>query len=515
MNTSSHTNLDVPTGRLKNLALVKSLCWYIFLTSALAISMIVPSFAETTASDIAAGAESASCDSGTLNTTDGTSTLSAQWTANTITLKFYVIVSLIFIPELILYVFLDPLSFLGPLKYVNIFEYIFGNEIFRTYKNINVFGYPINLLYISIAVLFLIMISCSLLTYHSFTFEGYSLFEKNSIHISEKELKTKISIRKPIWYTFYKSLILQRGLFFTIGFILMIILFSSSFEKKTDYFDFCYQNYTNIISGEITDETMSYIYEEEQRFDNVFLQIENIENSVENSIYISNELNDLYAQKRPYSAFNYIKERVLKIQNIENTKIFYDTGYRRLFGINNYDDDIFYIMIVMLYCSIIISPLFSFDSANGMNIVIYTTYSGYKSYVRRNKFVSGIYSISAVLIWNVTYISLILNQYGCPEIHTSLKSISEFSNIRYDITIFQYIVLIVFLRIFFVLVCAEVMCFISSKIKSVVISTIINTSFFVIPSLIYILGYKYMIDVGITPFLSVTRIVNKYFLYLN
>nr|MBQ0091462.1 InlB B-repeat-containing protein [Candidatus Enterousia merdequi] len=62
---------------------------HIFLTSALAISMIVPSFAETTAPDIAAGAESASCDSGTLNTTDGTSTLSAQWTANEINLKWY------------------------------------------------------------------------------------------------------------------------------------------------------------------------------------------------------------------------------------------------------------------------------------------------------------------------------------------------------------------------------------------------------------------------------------------
>nr|MBQ0091531.1 hypothetical protein [Candidatus Enterousia merdequi] len=61
----------------------------IFLTSALAISMIVPAMAETTAPDIAAGAESATCDSGTLNTTDGTSTLSAQWTANEITLKFY------------------------------------------------------------------------------------------------------------------------------------------------------------------------------------------------------------------------------------------------------------------------------------------------------------------------------------------------------------------------------------------------------------------------------------------
>nr|MBQ0091033.1 hypothetical protein [Candidatus Enterousia merdequi] len=61
----------------------------IFLTSALAISMIVPAFAETTAPDIEAGATSASCDSGTLNTTDGTSTLSAQWTANEINLKWY------------------------------------------------------------------------------------------------------------------------------------------------------------------------------------------------------------------------------------------------------------------------------------------------------------------------------------------------------------------------------------------------------------------------------------------
>nr|MBQ0091504.1 hypothetical protein [Candidatus Enterousia merdequi] len=61
----------------------------IFLTSVLAISMIVPAMAETTAPDIAAGATSASCDSGTLNTTSGESTLSAQWTANTINLKWY------------------------------------------------------------------------------------------------------------------------------------------------------------------------------------------------------------------------------------------------------------------------------------------------------------------------------------------------------------------------------------------------------------------------------------------
>jgi uncharacterized repeat protein (TIGR02543 family) len=56
----------------------------LLLTGILTIAISCPAFA-----DIAANANSAKCDNGTLDTYQGESTLQAQWTANTINLVFY------------------------------------------------------------------------------------------------------------------------------------------------------------------------------------------------------------------------------------------------------------------------------------------------------------------------------------------------------------------------------------------------------------------------------------------
>jgi len=432
------------------------------------------------------------------------------------TIEFYSTTALFIIGQLLMYTYINPFSVYALFKNINLFKYLSFNEIFKNYNNINILGYPVNYLKFSVTIIILGIILISLIAYKFFSFERYNSNNVNSKINLLKKNNTRISIKNKLWYAFYKSLLLQKGFFYTIVFFVMVISFICSFEKNNDFTDVYYKKYTTLIEGKVTSETINYLNEEEKRFNDIHSQIEKIndgETSFENS---SSELNELYIKLRPYDTFVYVKERAEKIYNIDNTKIFYDVGYRRLFGIENYyDDDIKFIIITMMYCSLIISPLFAFDNTNNINLLIYSTCSGRRSFIKRNKFIARIYALLAVSIWNLIYICLIAIKYDLPEINTSLKSIKEYSDIKFDITIFQYVLIIVLLRIIFALICADIMSFISSKIKSIVIATIVNLSIFVVPSVVYILGYKFMIDIGVNPLLSVTRIINKYFFFLS
>lgn len=336
-----------------------------------------------------------------------------------------------------------------------------------------------------------------------------SYAKKRNLEFKKINFKLKIGksnkIHSPIYYTFYKSLILQNGLVIIVVFVALSAFISESFVKKYDIVDVYYQYYTELLSGQSPKEAENFIADESKRFDELNVQATELMQTVNG---FSAELNKIQKQLAPSSGFYLLKARFEAIKNIENSRIFYDTGYKRMFGVNGYDDDMKYALLAVLLCIFLISPIISNDNKYKMLSVINSTSSGNKSYIRRNIIVSVIYGIISAMMWLIPYTVTISQYYDFSGMNGSIRSIIDFADFPINMTVLQYLLIIYLLRTLSLIICSLIMLWISSKCRNVTTAVLINFAVFALPVVIYLLGAEVIVNVGFNAILSVNIMLN-------
>lgn len=308
-----------------------------------------------------------------------------------------------------------------------------------------------------------------------------------------------------MYYTLYKSVILQKGIVIIAIFIAVSGFMNTSFVKKYDPADAYYHYYCNKLEGDITQETLDFIEAETARFAEINAKIEEL--SQENSF--SSEMNNLQKELAPSIGFYPLSSRVTEIRNIDGAQIFYDTGYLRALGKAGYDDDMKYALAAILLCVFLISPLISNDNRYKMSYVINSTKSGRRSYIRRNVLTAVLYGTLSALLWIIPYAVTITRYYGKSGLSASLCSITDFIDFPLSITVGQYILIICLLRIIFSMITALAMLGISSLCRNSTSAVLINFAVFALPVIIYLLGAEFMVNIGFTPLLCVNVMINE------
>lgn len=429
--------------------------------------------------------------------------LIAVMTKNTV--SFYGISATVVITEGLLYTLIHPLSIYSIFRYINLIAFTKVNEIFCNYKNINFWEYPITLIPASLTAVILIAFICSVLS-------AYLYAKKRNLEFRKIGIKLNFGkgnkVHSALYYTFYKSLIRQKGILIIVGFLLIAGFLNSSFTKLYDIQDVYYQYYANELDGEITGETDSFIASEEQRFADLNMQLNEI---MEKSNGFSSEAYEIQKKLAPEMGFVLIKDRYEQIKNIEDSQLFYDTGYKRMFGKFGYDDDMKYALVTMLMCIFLISPLIANDNKYRMQSVINSTASGKKKYIRRNIIAATIFGLISAVIWLVGYSIKISQFYGFSGLDAPIQSITDFVNFPVTLKVWQYLALIYILRTIAVIVSALIMLYISSKCKNTTMSVLVNFAVFALPIIVYLLGADIMVNIGMNPFLSVNAVMNMIF----
>lgn len=419
------------------------------------------------------------------------------------TISFYGISAVLLILEGVLYSLIQPLSIYSTFRYINLIAFIKVNDIFCNYKNINFWEHPINLMLSSvITVIFIIIISFILSTF-IYAKKRNIAFHKISFKIN---LIKNSTFHSPIYYTLYKSLIQQKGILIVVFSIFIFGVVNSSFTKQYDVGDVYYKYYANEFEGEIYISTHISIAKEQKRFDDLNQQLNKI---LEDTDEFSPEANEIQKQLAPEMGFSLIKERYEQIRDTENSQIFYDTGYKRLFGKTGYDDDMKYALASMLLCVFIISPLIAHDNKYKMYSIINSTASGKIKYLKRNIIISSVYGMIAVFIWTLCYFTKIYQFYGFRGLNAPIQSITEFKSLSISLKVWQYIAIILVLRAIFVICASLIMLWVSSKSKNSMIALLVNSAIFILPIIVYIFGSKTMINIGMNPFLSVNILLNQ------
>lgn len=289
--------------------------------------------------------------------------------------------------------------------------------------------------------------------------------------------------------------------------MLITVFLNSSFKKKYDVQDVYYKYYTNQLEGEITSETDDFIKSEEKRFFDLNNKMNEI---LQDSNSFSGEMMEIQKQLAPESGFILLKNRYELIKNIDNAKIFYDTGYKRMFGKVGYDDDMKYALITMMLCMFLISPLIANDNKYRMLSIINSTASGRKQYIKRNIIISIDYGLLSSLMWLIGYSFKVYQFYGFSGLDASVQSITNFIDFPINLKLWQYFAVIFILRTVFIILSALLMLWISSKSKNTTIAVLVNFALFVLPIIVYLLGADIMVKICMNPLLSVNAALNEF-----
>ncbi|MDO5558388.1 MAG: hypothetical protein Q4F95_02190 [Oscillospiraceae bacterium] len=419
------------------------------------------------------------------------------------TISFYGISAIVLIFEGITVTQIQPLSQYSIFYYINILHFTNCNDIFCNFKNINFFDYPIALVPTSVCVMILIVGTCSILS-------GVLYSTKRNLEYTRFSMKAMIpfkhKVHSNLFYTFYQSLIMQKGAIIILIFIVVISFMSSGFIKKYDVSDVYYKFYSEQLEGDLTQEKLDFIENESDRFKVIQSQIDSIE---ESGVH-SSELETLYKEVAPSLGFSLMQERTIVIKDMKNVEIFYDTGYKRALGVMGYDDDMQYALVCILLCIFLVSPMIANDNRHRICSVINSTKSGRRSYMRRNIFVSALYGFISAFLWMIPYGLSIYRYYGSSGLSASIHSIADFIEFPLNISVFQYLIFVFCLRLISMISIALLMLLISNLCKNNTVSTLVNFLIFALPIIIYLFGAKIMVNIGFNPLLSITVMLNDF-----
>lgn len=414
--------------------------------------------------------------------------------------SFYGISAVILIAEGLTYAKIHPLSIYSIFRYINLISLTKVNEIFCNYKNINFWEYPVPLIPTSIGAVLIISVICVTLSAYLYAKKRNLEFRKIAFRF---RLDSGNKVHSPLYYTFYKSLFMQKGFMIIIIFIAIAGFMNQSFIKKYDPVDVYYQYYTTETEGEITQDTINFYDSEAVRFEELNARLNDSNISAE-------EEREIIKQLAPSMGFYPAYERLDQIKSIKNSHMFYDTGYKRAFGVNGYDDDMKYALMAILLCLFLVSPLISNDNKYRMSSIVNSTKSGRKSYIVRNIFTTSLYGVISALLWIIPYSLTISEYYGHDGLFGSVQSITDFASFPINMKLWQYIVMISLLRILALIFISMTMLYISSKCRNITSTVLINFAVFALPIIIYLLGADFMINIGFNPLLSVNIIINEF-----
>ena len=355
-------------------------------------------------------------------------------------------------------------------------------EILGTYQNVNLFGYPVSLkisMIIIIVITIVSVILCCIFAVEKLNHVQYQSVRLKVFH------KKKIKAHGRFFYVCYRSLILNKGVILVLTALFAAAVFSASFSRQYSNDDIYYENFTTELSGEITTETLNFFTEKEKQYNEIEKEIEKIQSSENINTYqlnlLSDELNDRVAFER-------LKLRVKSIQENEcNGKIFYDTGYERLFQYAGGNEKMFFILFMMIFSVLILSPIGAADKKTDMVKVIFSTKSGKTGYYR-DLFLYGILcGIFSATLFFFPYIFNILKKYGTQGLSAPIQSIQQFSNLDISISVCGFILFFLFIHIIGSIICSVSIAGISSLCKSRTSAYIINTALFVLPVILILL----------------------------
>ena len=381
--------------------------------------------------------------------------------------------------ETALYLLIGETSVLSPIKQINLAAFINSAHLFKTYANINLFGFPINLLGTTTAVLAILIILL--------IFVAARLYENISISEIKKSHKRIIKIKPPkrlFAYALHKEFVLHKGLLILAAVLAFSLYSEYNYVRPYSSSDNYYRAYA---AEAYAKQSPADVYE--------YMKSTADELAEGYKAAMSGGLTDNeYWSKR--SGFEKLVNQYNNAFEVSGGKdvqnyMYYTTGLEEMFGINGFKTDYRLGLVAILGISLAISPLIAYDNRARIGFLLYATKAGKRKYFEHNAAVAAIFTLMICLaVYVPHYVEMILT-YGSQGLFEPISAISAYAKLG-GLPVVEYLILLTFYRIISLTVFAEVVLLISHKCKSPTTATVIALAAFALPIVIYLAGADFM-----------------------
>lgn len=390
----------------------------------------------------------------------------------------YIAIAMIAAGEVLLYVIIDGNSRAAAFGKINLAAFSQSAEIFNNYLNINIFGEPCNIIFVTAISLAVGIIGLFIL--QNFLF---SRIEIKDFKARQLIPTSRFIPQKAFSYAAYKQIIMHKGALIILLILGLQTYLAANYRIEFNADDMRYRAYCEQFSQMTNEQADEFAEAEKRRFEELHERVLTADFNEQMEIY--DELNAESGFERAYKQQQYISAL-----DSENKAMFYQTGWRRLFGADGYAEDMRLSLFAALGICFAISPLIAYDNRRRLGYLLYTNFHGKREYFRHNIAVSAIVSTLISAAVNAPHIIGILSLYKTEGAEFSIRCIPEFERF-FDIPIAAYIALLCVLRTLALIMCGWVILFISAKCKSVSAALLISMAVFALPVMLYLAGAEF------------------------
>ena len=380
--------------------------------------------------------------------------------------------------ETALYLLIGETSVLSPIKQINLAAFINSAHLFKTYANINLFSFPLNLLgttTATVAILIAVLIFITVRLY-------------NNISISEikKAHRKLIKIKPPkrlFAYALHKEFVLHKGLLILAAALAFSLYSEYNYVRPYSSSDNYYRAYA---AEAYSKQSPTEVYE--------YMSTAAAELAEGYKAAMSGGLtsNEYWSKRSGFEKLvsQYNNAVSLSARNLSKF-LYYTTGWEELFGVNGFKTDYKLGLVAILGIGLAISPLIAYDNRARIGFLLYATKAGKRKYFGHNAAVAAIFTLLVCLaVYVPHYVEMILT-YGSQGLFEPVSAISAYAKLG-GLPVLGYLVLLTVYRIISLTVFAELVLFISHKSKSPTTATIITLAAFALPIVIYLAGADFM-----------------------
>lgn len=357
-------------------------------------------------------------------------------------------------------------------RYLNPIGLLDVGEIIGNYQNLKVFQSPVSLLNAAVGFMGIsgcILIICIL------RIKGKSVVR---VGVKVPGRKTKHFARNIFSYEFYKILVNQRVWLVIIVLMMISIWTVRPWQPHVSREEFNYEFYLEPYKGEYEDRKVTEIEkicEKQDFFDEE--QVKVYEGILQQAKY----LQQLKIQKKGFVSY----------------RLYKDIFFYEQMEVKN----MLYIVLAMLLS---VNSLFYQDIAKRMEQLFITTPKHTSVYWAKMKLSALLGATSSLIVWGITYMKYFLHQ-EVEGAQFSIHSICQFAEMKYDGSIFSYMVISFFLRLFIGMYIGIILGFLSQIFVIPTQNIICSVLLFVLPLCMgYIsqMGYENALIVFINQHLS-------------
>lgn len=374
-------------------------------------------------------------------------------------------------------------------KYINLISFVDTKNVISHYRNINIFGEPINYVtcfWIVLLVLLLGLVALNILIYSRKKITAYN--KSNNSFLSK--LKISCGSTNVIVHELYKTFVSNK-----VGIIILVVLLTQLYITISSPIvlsnDEKYQKYYfSYYAGDFNSNTKSKIENQIKKYEDNKKSLDKCMSDYDNGLITKEKYEDLFSTystiDEDYSNFkkyvipyyDYLKSKADKSVSVVNYN-----GYCALLGLEGNLSNTYCLALYVLMVICII-PIFTVEYERKSIHLLSSTKLGFKSLVFKKIVCSCIVTALLNLLIYVPYFIRIISSYGINELGAAACSIEKLSNISDGLSILNVIIITFAIRLLVSLVITVIISGISLFTKNTIISIIITTLVFVVPLLL-------------------------------